>query len=134
MAVVTTVFAIYASSLLLRVDVVQHRVAEYVSLWLKETVDVPLQFGAVRVRHFNKIEIDDVLLSDADGDTVASIGRLTAHLSPLQLLRNRVRVNTLTLERPRVIMSRENPQAPLNIQFLLELLAGNDSLPSAPLP
>ncbi|MBO5864796.1 MAG: hypothetical protein J6Q73_01920, partial [Bacteroidaceae bacterium] len=86
------------------------------------------------MRHFNKIDINGILLKDLSDDTLASIKRLTLHTSPIFLLQEEVRINTLTLEEPKVNITRESAQSETNVQFILDLLAGNDSTPSATLP
>ena len=86
------------------------------------------------MRHFNKIDINGILLKDLSDDTLASIKRLTLHTSPIFLLQEEVRINTLTLEEPKVNITRESAQSETNAQFILDLLAGNDSTPSATLP
>lgn len=121
-------------SLLLRLDAVQRRVADYVSQRIQSIENIPLSIDGVSVRHFNKIDINGILLKDLTGDTLSSIKRLTVHFSPLHLLREEVRVNTVTLERPHFNITRERADTAANIQFLLDLLAGNDSTPSTTLP
>lgn len=127
-------FTIYSLSLLLRVDAIQHRLAKRVTSWIQETSNLPLEIGSVRVRHLNKIEINDILLNDLEKDTLACIEKITVHISPLHLLRNRVRVNSVMLASPTFRIKRSTPQAPLNAQFLFELLAGNDTTPPADMP
>lgn len=121
-------------SLLLRLDAVQRRVADYISHRIQNIENIPLSIGGVSVRHFNKIDVNDILLKDLAGDTLSSIKRLTVHFSPLHLLREEVRVNTVTLERPRVNITRERADTATNIQFLLDIFASSDSTPAAPLP
>lgn len=86
------------------------------------------------VRHINKIDIDEILLKDLSGDTLTSIKRATVHISPLALLKEQLRINTVILENPRVNITKECPDSAANIQFLLDILAGNDTAPSTSLP
>ncbi len=90
--------------------------------------------GGVSVRHLNKIEIKDILLKDLEGDTLASIDKLTAHISPLHLLQNRIKINTIILACPQIRITRPTTEADTNIQFIIDLLAGNDSTSSTKLP
>ena len=131
---VAVVFIVYASSLLLRIDAVQHRIARYISNYVQNIEHISLTIEGVSVRHFNKIDINGILLKDLSNDTLASIKRLTVHASPIFLLQEEVRINTITLEEPRVNITRETADSETNIQFILDLLAGNDSTPSTTLP
>lgn len=118
----------------MRIDAVQHRVARYISNYIQNIEHVHLTIDGVSVRHFNKIDIHGILLKDLSNDTLASIKRLTVHASPIYLLQDEVRINTVTLEKPRINITRETADSETNIQFILDLLAGNDSTPSAILP
>lgn len=93
-----------------------------------------MTIDGVSVRHLNKIDINGILLKDLANDTLASIKRLTLHASPIFLLQEEVRINTVTLEEPKVNITRETADSETNMQFILDLLAGNDSTPSATLP
>lgn len=86
------------------------------------------------MRHLNKIEISDVLLNDLAGDTLASIEKISAHISPLHLLRNKVRINSVMLARPNINIYKNDSLAPANIQFLLDILAGDKETPPTSLP
>lgn len=127
-------FAIYASSLLLRIDTIQQQVANRIADKIHSLSNLPLRLGAIKVRHFNKIEIDDILLDDLKGDTMISIDRLTLNISPLHLLRNEIRINTATLARPDIRIYKERPDSATNIQFLLDMFASNDTTTSAQIP
>ncbi len=131
---VAVVFIAYASSLLLRVDAVQHRVARYISNYIQNIKHISLTIDGVSIRHFNKIDIHGILLKDLSNDTLASIKRLTVHASPIYLLQEEVRINTVTLEQPRVNITKEAVDSETNMQFIIDLLAGNDSTPPAALP
>lgn len=130
--IATIIFLAYTSSLLLRIDVIQHQVAERIAQGIRESVDQPLQMGTVRVRHFNKLEISDILLNDQQGDTMICVKKLTLHISPLQLLREKIRVNTITLAKPDIRIYRENPESKCNIDFLFALFASDDSTSTPP--
>lgn len=119
---------------MLRVDAVQHRLAARVTEWIQGASNLPLKIGSVRVKHLNKIEISDILLNDLEGDTLACIEKITAHVSPLHLLRNRIRVNSIMLASPTFRIRRVDSQTPTNAQFLFDLLAGNDTTPSSAMP
>lgn len=128
------VFAFYTSSLLLRIDAVQHWAGNYVSEQIHKIKNLPITIGSVRVRHLNKVELENVLLNDLNKDTLAYIEKLTVHLSPLQLLREQIKINTITLAKPTVMLKRETPESEINMQYLIDLFAGNDTTPAAKIP
>lgn len=119
--------------MLLRIDAIQHRIAGVVSDIIHENSDLPLKLGSVTVRHFDKIEIEDILLNDLAGDTLASIEKTTVNLSLWHLLHDKFRINTVTLAHPDIRINREHGDAKTNIELLLARFASNDSTQN-PLP
>ncbi|MBR3883191.1 MAG: translocation/assembly module TamB domain-containing protein [Bacteroidaceae bacterium] len=120
--------------MLLRIDAIQHSVAERITHEIDKGIHLPLQMGSIKVRHFNKLEINDILLNDQKGDTMICVDKITLHISPLQLLRKKIRINTITLAEPDIRIHRESHDSKANIDFLLELFAGNDSTPKKEIP
>lgn len=116
--------------MLLRIDAIQQYVAVRVSEGIRNYGKLPLEIGSVRVRHLSKIEINDILLNDQLGDTMASIKKLTLHVSPQRLLQEQIRVNTITLAKPDIRIYKESPDSCTNLQFIIDLFASNDTTES----
>ncbi len=108
--------------------------AERITHEIHERIDLPLQMGTIQVRHFNKLEISDILLNDQRGDTMIYVDKLTLHFSPLQLLREKIRINTITLANPDVRIYRETPDSKTNIEFLSSLFASDDTTSTPKIP
>ena len=122
------------SSLLLRVNAIQHRLADGIISYTQNSLGLPIKIKRVNILSFNKLEVDSILLNDLGGDTLAAIDKVIFHISLPHLLKNQVKINNLTLGNPTVQIRRETASSPTNAQFLINLLAGNDSTPSKPLP
>ena len=119
---------------MLRLDAVQHRAANYVTDAIQQLSDIPLSIGSVQVQHMNKVVLKNICLTDQRGDTAVNIPKITAHLSPLHMLKGNIRINTLMIGGPTVKLYRENESAPLNIQFVLDKLAGDSTKEKSRLP
>ena len=126
-------FAIFSSSLLLRIDAIQQRLGDYATAIIRSN-DIPLGIGSVEVKLFNKIEIKDILLNDLNNDTLASIDKITLNLSPLKLFKGEIRINTATIAHPYINIYRDSASVPTNAQFLLDILAGDDSSDDSEIP
>lgn len=113
--------------MLLRLDAVQQRAASGITLAIKEFSDLPLSIGSVQVQHLNKIVIKEIYLTDEEGDTAIGIPKITAHLSPLYMLKGDVQVNTLIVGNPAIRLYRKEKGSPLNIQFLIDRLSGDST-------
>lgn len=119
--------------MLLRLDAVQHRAALRLTDWLAQN-GLPIEVGALQVQHMNKIVLRDIHVITPHNDTAVSIPRITAHLSPFYMLKGEVRVNTLLIKEPAVRLWREREDTPLNIQALLDSIAGDGTSSDSPLP
>ncbi len=126
--------SIYGISLLLRLDAVQRRAAYYVSKTILELGELPLSIGAVQVQHMNKVVLKELCLTDERGDTAVHIPKITAHLSPLHMLKGDIRINTLMIGSPTVKLYRKSVDSPLNIQFILDKLATDSTKEKSRLP
>ena len=125
---------IYGASLLLRLDAVQHRAAHYVTSAIQQLSDLPLSVGSVQVQHLNKVVLKDIHLADERGDTAVNIPKITAHLSPWHMLKGDIRINTLMIGAPAIKLYRADENASLNIQFILDKLAGDPEKEKSKLP
>lgn len=122
------------SSLLLRVNAIQHKLTDGIISYAQNSLGLPIRIKKVNILSFNKLEVDSILLNDLSGDTLAAIDKVIFHISLPHLLKDQIRINNLTLGNPTVQIRRETAASPTNAQFLIDLLAGNDSTPSKPLP
>lgn len=128
------VAAIYGTSLLLRLEAIQERAARNITRALQELSDLPISIGSVQVQHLNKVVIKSATVADEEGDTALYIPKITAHLSPLYMLKGDIRINTLIIGQPTVTLRRKSIDSPLNIQFLLDRLAGDSTASKKPMP
>lgn len=120
--------------MLLRVNAIQLSLTNGIISYAQNSLGLPVNIKRVNIISLNKLEIDSILLNDLSGDTLAALDKIILHLSIPHLLNNQIRVNNLTLGNPTVRINRETPTSPTNAQFILDMLSGNDSTPSSPLP
>ena len=120
---------------ILRLDAVQHSLALYVTKILNNKVGLPVEVGSIRVSLPNSIVIDSLLVKDQSQDTLASVPRLAANFEIIPLLRDgKIKVNNVTLSRPIIHLNRETPEAPLNLQFIIDKLSSSDTTSNAEIP
>ena len=112
----------YLLSLSLRLDVVQRRIAAYASEKLESSLEISLNAESLLVKDLDEIILKNILVLDQKGDTALAIKEATAHISPYELLNNRIQINTLTAAAPDIRLNRPSKDAPLNIQFIIDKL------------
>ncbi len=125
--------AIFSLSILLRTDVARQRLGDYITS-LTQYHNIPLTVGSVDIGLFNKLEIEDILLNDLNNDTICSIERVTIYISPIDLLKGKIGIDNITIAKPRINIYRNNPDEAINAQFIIDLLAGNDTVSSTTIP
>ncbi len=118
---------VYGTSLLLRLESIQERAADNITRALQKLSDLPISIGSVQVQHINKVIVKSIAITDEQGDTALTIPKITAHLSPLYILKGDIRINTLIIGQPTVTLRRKSVGNPLNIQFILDKLAGDST-------
>lgn len=106
----------------MRLDVVKHRVASYVSTELTEKYGIPFDVEEVEVRSLNDVRLRNVTLCDLSGDTVLSANEARVYLQTKRLLDGEVRINTLVFAAPDIRLNRVAPGEELNIQFIIDIL------------
>lgn len=113
-------------SLSLRFDSVQQKIARIVSEKFEEILEIPLNAETLRVKDLDEIVLKGIAILDQKGDTALATKEVTAHISPFDLLRNRIQINTLAVAAPDIRINRATKDSALNIQFIIDKLKQKD--------
>ena len=123
----TIVAVLYAASLSLRLDSVQCKIATVISDEIKNALEIPVSIKSLRIKHLDEVILKDIALLDLQGDTIVGAKEIIAHISPHELLKNKIQVNTLAIGAPNISISRDSATSPLNIQFIIDKLKKDDN-------
>ncbi len=110
--------------LLFSVPSVQRRAARFALEKVQPKINCRLSLDGVRVRFFNKVDLNGLYVEDQQRDTLLYTSRLTVRIVPADLLSRRVMVEQLTLENFVANVYRPSPDEPFNFQFLIDSFAG----------
>lgn len=91
-----------AVSLFMHSSTLQTLVAEKAIQPLNERLGTNLQVGHVRLQFPLRVTLQDVYLPDENGDSLAYIGRLYVHLSPMSLKNKGLHFHNIEIDRLRV--------------------------------
>jgi hypothetical protein len=108
----------------LRLESVQHTLAKKVSEELSASYGVPTEITAIEIYSINEIRLKGVLVKDLRGDTLLHANEAQAHLNTAQLFDGLIRINTIGLGTPDIRLNRATADAPLNIQFIIDIING----------
>lgn len=107
---------------LLSIDPVQNGIRDIGSKELSRLLGADVSIGRVMIHPFNKLDIRDVSLA-IESDTIARLDRVSAAFELMYFLRTRrFVIDYAYVDGMSACISRETPDAPLNIQTIIEHL------------
>lgn len=111
----------------MRLDALQRRLAAYIAESIVSEYNIPISIQRLEVRNLDELLLKEVAIKGNDGDTIINAAEATAHISVLDLLDNKLSINTITFAEPQIRLSRETPEGELNIQFIIDNIANKQS-------
>ena len=118
---VCTLMLVYMLSLLVRNGEVQTAAVRWLAAEVSQALGADVDVRHVEYRFFNTLHIDDVYLSDQQGDTLAYIGSVDVQMRLRELLKKKVSVRKIAIDRPYVNLHDDN------YAFLVRALQNPDS-------
>ena len=110
--------------LLFSIPAVQTRAADFALKKIQPIIDTRVSLDGVRIRLFNRVELNGLYVEDQQQDTLLYTGSITTRILPFDLLRNRVSVVSLSMEDFVANVHRASPDDPFNFQFIIDSFAG----------
>jgi len=102
-------------------QVLSSRIATYLSQELKTEV----KLGKIRFNLFNKLSLQELVVKDRQGDSLAIIGELLLETSDFFFLHDSMSIDKIELSKTRVFLKRED--STWRHQFILDYVAGGGS-------
>lgn len=126
--VVCSLMVVYMLSLLVRNGEVQTAAVRWLAAEVSQALHADIDVGHVEYRFFNILHIDDIYISDQQGDTLAYVSSADLQLRVRDLLRKKVSVRKIAIDRPYVNLHDDN------YAFLVRALKNPDSTARDSLP
>ena len=118
---------VYMLSLLVRNGEVQTAAVRWLAAEVSQALHAEVDVRHVEYRFFNTLHIDDVYLSDQQGDTLAHINSIDVQMRMRDLLNKKVSIRKVLIDQPYVNLHDNN------YAFLLRALQSQDTTKRAPL-
>ncbi|GHV50931.1 DUF490 domain-containing protein [Bacteroidia bacterium] len=112
---------------LLSIAPVREKVKEKAVAELSQLLNVPVHIGKAGFKWPYRLALEDVSLRDGDGQTIFQTRRLMADLKVFPLLRGQFVFTTIRLFDLSLLLNRETPHSPLNIQPIIDAFAKRDT-------
>ena len=119
--------------ILLQIPVVQQKVSAIASTELSKKLNVAVSIGNVDFKWFNELMLNNLYIEDQQGEVLLEAERLSAHFKALPLLKKKIVFSSIRLFDFKFNLSKETPQAPLNLQFIIDAFAIKDSTKPKPI-
>lgn len=110
--------------ILLSFGSVHDKIRQTASGELSELLGAEVSIGKLKAVPFNRIELNDVCIS-IGSDTIVAASTLNAGISFSNLVKGRIVVTDVELMHPDIRVSKSTPEAPLNVQPILDRLKGD---------
>lgn len=131
-AVIITLVVLYGLVVvLLHIPAVQEQLTLVAHRQLSALLDTPVQIGHITVGYPDRIILDDVKIEDKQGNRLLQTARLSARFEWMPLFRDgRISIHTAQIFGLQAEVNRQHPDAPLNVQFIIDKLSSPDDTPS----
>ena len=110
----------------------QTRISRVLASYLSSKLEVPVNIEGVDVALFDKLILEGVYIADRHQDTLLYIGKLKVSVIDLRMKRSLLKVNSLSLSDGKFYLKQYKGEQDLNLQFLLDAFASQDTTASKP--
>ena len=126
--VICILMVAYMLSLLVRNGEVQTAAVRWLAAEVSQALKADVDVGRVEYRFFNTLHIDDIYVSDRQGDTLLYVGAVDAQVRMRELVRRKLSVRKVAIDRPYVNLHDNN------YAFLVHALQSPDTTKFDSLP
>ncbi len=123
------VMLVILAAVSLTIPAVQNLVKNKVVSYLKKKTDTEISLERIRISFPTGLQLDKFFIADKKKDTLLYAGKLAVQLDMLGLIRNRIAVNDIQLQKVYANVHRLNPDTVFNYQFLVDAFVSADKAP-----
>jgi hypothetical protein len=113
--------------LLLWMPPVQQRIVSLALRELRQLTGTNISIEHLSFRPFNRLIAENICIEDLQGNTLLSVGRLSARFDLFGLIDRRLPVRRIALKDFDVRLKRDSATSQLNVQFLIDAFASKDT-------
>ncbi|MDD6211517.1 MAG: translocation/assembly module TamB domain-containing protein [Bacteroidales bacterium] len=120
--------------MLLNIPAVQRKITVIATEVLHRQLGVEVKIGGVNVDFINKVILEDLYLEDQSGNPLFEARRVSAGFNFFDLFQKKISFTTVQFFGFDIHLIQRTPNAPLNVQFVIDAFANKDSVRREPLP
>lgn len=111
---------------LLNIPYIQQGISSIAVRELSKVLKTEVKIGNIDLGLLNRIIIDDLEISDRQGEPLVNIARFSAKFDIQAILRGKIRINSIQLFGSNVNLYKNDKDSDLNIKFITDLLKSKD--------
>ena len=119
-------------AMLLKVPYFQEKISHQVASYLSKKIQTEVQINKIELDLFNKLVLKDVYLEDLSGEVLFKAKRIAAGFEFIPLINKKLRFNSIQFFTFHFNLSKEKDDSPLNINYILEAFAKDDTIKNIP--
>lgn len=127
--VASLILLIILSAVSLTIPAVQNAVKNKIISYLKDKTDTNISLDRIRITFPTGLELNKFYIADKKNDTLLYAGKLAVQLNMLGLLKNKVEIGSIELQKVYGDIHRLNPDTIYNYQFLVDAFVSADQKP-----
>lgn len=105
----------------------QKKISHTIASYLRERIDTEITIEQIEIQPFHKLILKNVYMEDQQGEILFTAKRIACDYNFLSLLQKKIYLKTAQLYTFQLHLSKENPDAPLNIQYIIDAFQSKDS-------
>lgn len=111
---------------------VQNVIAQRVTVMLSEKLGNHISMGAIRVSWFNRVTVNDLVVTDVRGDTILSAPELMGRLGLFAFSSRNIEVRKVALNKADIRFAIDPETEVINIKFIIDQLKSKDTTSNRP--
>jgi translocation and assembly module TamB len=113
-------------SLLIQIPAIQQRLVQRAVSLLEEKINTPVSLDQISIRIPKTIVLSGLYVEDQKRDTLLYVGKLSVNTNLLALLRNKIELKEIGLEKLTGTVTR-SPEGVFNFDYIINAFAGDSS-------
>ncbi len=111
--------------ILLSIPAIQNKLVGYAIDKLKERLKTEVSIDEIQLRLFDHLWVNGLYIEDLQKDTLLYAKELDVHLNPLQLLNDKLQINSISLDDFVINVNKKDSLSDYNFQFIIDAFASD---------
>ncbi len=119
--------------ILLNIPSIQRKITTFATETLKKQLNTEVRIKSVDFAFMNKVALKEVYIEDQRHRVLLDANKIAVGLNPIELLYNRLIINTIQLYSFHLYLSKDTPKSKPNYQFVLDAFKSDSTKKTKPL-